>query len=103
MGSDARRMSGDLQTRLGSVKLPLSSEDAKELRTQVGAYATALRLDGMRPETALVEVKRMLRAAGLDQGWHLERAAASLEYDQFLNDVVTWCIDGYYSDGDGKA
>jgi hypothetical protein len=100
MNHDARQLTGQLRVKLGEVTFPVSTSAAEELRTHVREYAAALRFDGMTPEAAVIDVKRVLFDAGLEPTTHAKSTEAALTpRDHLCGSVVAWCIEGYYSDG----
>ena len=106
MNHDATQLAGQLRVRLGEVMFPVSTSSAEELRTHVREYAAALRTNGVTPEAAVIEVKRVLFDAGLEPTTHTKSTEAALTpRDHLCGSVVAWCIEGYYSDGrsDGSA
>lgn len=100
MSHDANQLAGQLRGRLGEVRFPVSNSAAEELRTHVREYAAALKSDGVTPEGAVIEVKRVLFDAGLELTTHAKSTEAALTpRDHLCGAVVAWCIEGYYSDG----
>lgn len=100
MSHDPRQLAGQLQAKLGEVIFPVSNSVAEELRTHVREFAAALRSDGVTPEGAVIEVKRVLNDAGLELTTHTKSTEAALTpRDHLCGHVVAWCIEGYYSDG----
>jgi hypothetical protein len=86
--------------KLGDVTFPVSTSAAEELRTHVREYAAALRTNGVTPEGAVIDVKRVLFDAGLELTTHTKSTEAALTpRDHLCGRVVAWCIEGYYSDG----
>jgi hypothetical protein len=100
MNHDARQLAGQLRVKLSDVTFPVSKSAAEELRLHVCEYAAALRTNGVTPEGAVIDVKRVLFDAGLEPTTHTKSTEAALTPRDYLcGDVVAWCIEGYYSDG----
>ena len=52
----------------------------------------------MPPERVIVEVKRIAAAAGWDQPLFLtERASETSDPDRVVRDIVSVCVERYYS------
>ena len=61
-------------------------------------FADELRTLGVSPERAVVAVKDVLRDAGYETSTRTKSTEALLTpRDHLLGDVVSWCIEGYYS------
>jgi hypothetical protein len=98
MSHDAKQLAVQLRAGLIRVSFPVSESAAKELRQAVRDYAVALRRDGVTPERAVIEIKRLLGEVGLELTTRTKSTEAALTpRDLFCGAVVGWCIDGYYS------
>jgi hypothetical protein len=58
------------------------------LQTAINDYVGELRTQGLPPERALINVKRVIFEAGVPG--HDE------DQKRFLEHVITWCIEAYY-------
>ena len=103
MQEHAADLIAELRARLAEVEFPLSDPVEREIRREVFACADELKGLGVPPEGVIVAVKQVASEAGLHFTSRTTSSPAALEgADKLLVEMVTWCIEQYYS-GDGRA
>ena len=93
----AHKLDGALRARLSCATFPLPRSAEDELRQFVSEYACELKQLGLPPERVLVAVKRAAYAVGIyAPPFSIPNRRATDGKRKLLDDIVTWCIAGYY-------
>ena len=86
-----------LQERLASLRLPAEGEDQRELQQCVWAYVDDRKAVGWPAERVVIAVKQLAREVGIKPSTIIvKRDAKPTTKDEFLVDMVGWCIHRYY-------
>ena len=89
-----------LRTALKTIKLPLSSEARGPLRAAVFGYVDALKAAGRPPEQVILAVKKIAFDAGYQTTSHIVYSEKVYGPDALMVELVSWCIERYYSPSD---
>jgi len=86
-----------LQQRLASLRPPVDPDTEREVQQLVWAFVDDRKAAGWPAERVVVAVKQIAREAGLHPTTLvIQREAKPTTLDEFLVDMVGWCIHRYY-------
>jgi hypothetical protein len=86
-----------LQERLASLRFPTDPSTEREVQRLVWEYVDDRKAEGWLPERVIIAVKQIAREAGLKPSAMIVKRDAKLTTeDDFLVDMVGWCIDRYF-------
>jgi len=86
-----------LQERLASLRVPPDPDAEREVQSLVWNFVDDRKAAGWTPERVIVAVKQIAREAGLKPTpMVIKRDAKLATTDDFLVEMVGWCIDRYF-------
>lgn len=86
-----------LQERLASLRFPTADDAQRELQRCVWAYVDDRKAAGWPAERVIIAVKQLARDVGIKPSTIIvKRDARPTTRDEFLVDMIGWCIHRYY-------